>query len=61
MAVNIICPSHFAQGGRCFEVRLGSSEMSMCGMMLPVALGGNATVTDLLMRTVMDTHESSDS
>jgi hypothetical protein len=30
-------------------------------MMLPVALGGNATVTDLLMRTVMDTHESSDS
>jgi hypothetical protein len=35
--VNIICPSHFAQGGRTIELRLGTSGMSMRGMMLPFA------------------------
>jgi hypothetical protein len=62
MLVNIICPSHFVQGGRPIAVKLGSSEMSVCGMMLPLALRGNAThsVTDLLIRTVIDPHESSD-
>jgi hypothetical protein len=51
MPVNIICPSHFAQGGRSIALRLGSSEMSVCGMMLPLALGGNATLstTDVLI------------
>ena len=53
--VNIICPSHFGQGGRSNAVRLGSSEMSVCGMMLPLALGGDATlsVTDMSIRTVI--------
>jgi hypothetical protein len=58
--VNIICPSHFVQGGRSIAIKLGSSEMSVCGMMLPPALGGNATlsVTEMLIRTVMGPHES---
>jgi len=34
MPVNIICPSHFAQGGRSIAIRLGSSEMLACGMMM---------------------------
>jgi hypothetical protein len=55
MPVNIICPSHFVQGGRSTELRLGSSEMSVCGMMLPLALGGNATLstTDVLIQPVI--------
>jgi len=40
MPVNIICPSHFGQGGRSIAVRLGSNEKSVWGMMLPLALGG---------------------
>jgi hypothetical protein len=40
MPANIICPSHFGQGGRSIPVRPGSSEMSVCGMMLPLELGG---------------------
>jgi hypothetical protein len=35
--VNVICSSHFVQGGRSIAVRLGSSEMSVFGMMLPFA------------------------
>jgi hypothetical protein len=38
MPVNIICPSQFGQGGRSIAVRLGSSEMSVYGMMLPLML-----------------------
>jgi hypothetical protein len=38
MPVNIICPSQFGQGGRSIAVRIGSSEMSVCGMMLPLML-----------------------
>jgi hypothetical protein len=38
MPVNIICPSHFGQGGRSIAVGLGSNEMSVCGMMLPLML-----------------------
>jgi hypothetical protein len=38
MPVNIICPSHFGQGGRSIAVRPGSSEMSVYGMMLPLML-----------------------
>jgi hypothetical protein len=45
MPVNIICPSHFGQGGCCIAVRRGSSEMAVCGMMLPLALGGDATLS----------------
>ena len=42
--VNIICPSHFGQGGRSNAVKLGSSEMSVCGMMLPLARMGRDTL-----------------
>jgi hypothetical protein len=38
LPVNIICPSHFGQGGRSIAVGLGSNEMSVCGMMLPLML-----------------------
>jgi hypothetical protein len=34
MPVNIICPSHFVQGGRSIALRLRSSEMSVSGIML---------------------------
>jgi hypothetical protein len=40
MPANIICPSHFGHGGRSIPVRPGSSEMSGCGMMRPLELGG---------------------
>jgi hypothetical protein len=46
MPVNIICPSHFGQGGRSIAVRLGSSEMSVYGMMLPLALSGERDTLD---------------
>jgi hypothetical protein len=51
IAVNIICPSHFGQGGRSSAERLRSGEKSARGMMLLQALGGNATlsVTDTLI------------
>jgi hypothetical protein len=54
--VNIICPPHFVQGGRSIAARPGSSEISVCGMMLPLALEGNATLsaTDVLIRPVME-------
>jgi hypothetical protein len=60
MPVNIICPSHFVQGGRSIAVRPGSSEMLACGMMLPLALSGNATlsVTDVVIRPVIGPQES---
>jgi hypothetical protein len=60
MPVNIICPSHFVQGGRSIAVRLGSSEMLAYGMMLPLALSGNATlsVTDVVIRPVIGPQES---
>jgi hypothetical protein len=59
MPVNIICPSHFVQGGRSIAVRLGSSEMLAC-VMLPLALSGNATLsaTDVMIRRVVGSHES---
>jgi len=55
MPVNIICPPHFVQGGRSIAVRLGSSEMSVCGMMLPPKADGNATLsaTDVLIRPMI--------
>jgi hypothetical protein len=58
--VNIICPSHFVQGGQSIAVRLGSSEMLACGMMLPLALNGNAilSATDVVIRPVIGPQES---
>jgi hypothetical protein len=38
MTENIICSSHFVQGGRSTAARLGSSEISVLGMMLPFVL-----------------------
>jgi hypothetical protein len=35
--VSIIWPSHFAHTGRSIEVRMGSSEISLFGMMLTIA------------------------
>ena len=60
MPVNIICPSHFVQGGRSIAVRPGSSEMLACGMVLPLALSGNATlsVTGVVIRPVIGPQES---
>jgi hypothetical protein len=54
--VNIICPPHFVQGGRSIAARPGSSEISVRGMMLPLALEGNAklSATDVLIRPVME-------
>ena len=62
MPVNIICPSHFGQGGRCIAVSFGSSEKSVCGMVLPPALGGNAILSTAAMsiRTVIETTWISD-